>query len=122
MPGFSFCSPPEGHPGVREPDRRHAGLQHLRSRVGDEGQFALQHVDELVLVAVPVALRGQGTRRQAHQVHAEVVEAEGIAQRALLALAALALPGLGIGRPFSRLNTHRIEGGKLGGLGHAVSS
>jgi hypothetical protein len=41
----------------------------------DEHQFALQKIDELVFVAVPVPLAGPATRRQRHQIHAEISDA-----------------------------------------------
>src|SRR3546814_4821472 len=71
----------------------HAGLQKLLAGVGDEGELAFEHIDELVFMAVPVALRGGRAWRQAYQVHAEGIEAQRIAQRPLLPLAAGRSPG-----------------------------
>src|SRR3546814_3744981 len=73
-------------------------------------------------LAVPVALRGGRAWRQAYQVHAEGIEAQRIAQRPLLPLAAGRAPGLRIGRAFADLDSRRIERGNRGALGHAVSS
>src|SRR5580765_5286608 len=54
--------------------------QHHLTVVLDELQFALKHVDKFVLVAVPVALARPTTRRQGHEIDAEVPEPARIAQ------------------------------------------
>src|SRR3546814_19102024 len=87
----------------------HAGLQKLLAGVGDEGELAFEHIDELVFMAVPVALRGGRAWRQAYQFHVEGIEAQRIAQRPLLQLAAGRSPGLRIGRAFAELDIRRIE-------------
>ena len=47
-----------GDPGLEA--GRIAGLEHDFAAVLDQDQLAFQHVDELVLVLVPVALRRRG--------------------------------------------------------------
>src|SRR5882672_3267813 len=55
-------------------------VQQRLAAVFDEHHFALEHIDELVLVAVPVALAGPAARRQRHQVDAEIAKAARLAQ------------------------------------------
>ena len=75
-----------------------ARLQDFFAGVGHQHHFAFQHIDEFVLLEVPVALAGPGARRQPQQIDAELGQPGGIAQAAALAGPA----GLIIGR--------RIEG------------
>ena len=56
-------------PAGRE-SRRHAGGQQLLAAVRDEHDLALDDVDELVLPAVPVPLRGGEAGRQPHEIDA----------------------------------------------------
>ena len=65
--------------------------KHLLARVRDEHDLAVEHVDELVLDHVPVALRRLRTRLERREVDAELIEPDGISQP--LALAALQRPG-----------------------------
>src|SRR5262249_25700180 len=60
--------------------RAHAGLELGLARVGDERGLALEHVDELVLLAVAVEERGLDSGRQTREVDAEVLEPEEIAE------------------------------------------
>ena len=76
--------------GVARPGREagaHAGREDRRARVRMQRGMPGQNVDELVLPRVGVAQGRAGSGRQPRQVHAEVGEAEEIAQRALLAAA-----------------------------------
>lgn len=75
-----------------------AGPQHVLAGLADQRHLAFEHVDELVLGAVPVALRRPRARRQAQQVDAELGEAGGIAEPGPLARPA----GLVIGRRVER--------------------
>src|SRR3954471_16213491 len=49
--------------------------QPLFAFVGDHHDLAFEHVDELVLMGVPVALAGPGARRQSAEIHAVLLEA-----------------------------------------------
>ena len=49
-----------------------AGAQHRLAAVLDQRQLAFEHVDELVLVGVPMALARPIAGRQAHEVDAEI--------------------------------------------------
>ena len=62
--------------------RDHAGPHRLLAGVCQQDELAVDDEDELVLVAVPVALRRPAAGRQMHEVDAELGEPEGIAQRA----------------------------------------
>ena len=71
---------------IRVPGREargHARAQDLLAGTRHEGQLAFHHVDQLVLVAVPVALRGPATGRQLDQIDPELGQPGGIAERAL---------------------------------------
>jgi hypothetical protein len=57
-----------------------ARTQHGRAAVFDQRQFAFQHIDEFVLVRMPVALARPIAGRQAHEIDAEISEPAGIAQ------------------------------------------
>jgi hypothetical protein len=72
--------------------------QSLVAGVGHQSKLARQDIDELVLMAVPVALGGGRARRQTHEIHAEVGQADRIPQALLCAVGAGRLEGLGIAR------------------------
>src|SRR5262249_58624625 len=74
---------PVGYP--RGEASRHPWAEHLLSRVGDQRDLALEDVDELVLVRVPVAERRARAGLEPGQVDPEVGEAEQGADRALAA-------------------------------------
>ena len=57
---------------ARRKARAVASDQHFLAVVGHQHQFARQHVDELVLVRVPVPLARPGARGESNEVHAEV--------------------------------------------------
>jgi hypothetical protein len=57
-----------------------ARVQYSLAAFFDEYQLAFEQIYELVFVAVPVALTGPATRRQRHQIHAEIAKATRIAQ------------------------------------------
>src|ERR1700733_792099 len=57
-----------------------ACAQHRLATVFDERQLALKQIDELVLVAVPVALAGPAARRQRHQIGTEIAKPARLAQ------------------------------------------
>src|SRR5262249_14534823 len=59
--------------------------EHGLAAVLAQHHLALEHVDELVLVLVPVALRRGGARLEPREVHAELVEPDGIAEPLALA-------------------------------------
>jgi hypothetical protein len=54
--------------------------QHRLAAVFDERHFTLEHIDELVFVAVPVALAGPAAGRQGHQIHAEIAKPARLAE------------------------------------------
>jgi hypothetical protein len=60
--------------------RTFTGAQRRLSAFLDQDQFALQNMDEFVLMAVPVSLARPAARRQMHQIDAEVAQAAGIAE------------------------------------------
>src|SRR3546814_15773849 len=99
----------------------HAGLQKLLAGVGDEGELAFEHIDELVFMVVPVALRGGRAWRQAYQVHAEGLEAQRIAPRPPLPLAAGRSPGSRLGQAFSDSARRRTARGNRGPSGKPSS-
>jgi hypothetical protein len=57
-----------------------AWVQCSLAAIFDEHQLAFKQIDELVFVTVPVALTGPATRRQRHQIHAEIAKPTRIAQ------------------------------------------
>src|SRR6185437_1019407 len=63
----------------------HAGAQHLLACVAAQHHLALEHINELVLVRVPVAHGGLLARRQPRQVDADARQPERIAEAALVA-------------------------------------
>src|SRR5271170_614391 len=67
-----------------------AGAQDLLAGVGHEGQLALHYPNELILMAVPVALTGPTAGRDHGQIDAKELQALGAAH----SLASLAVAGL----------------------------
>src|SRR6516162_10922833 len=57
-----------------------ACLQHRFAAVFDERYSAFKHIDELVLVAVPVALAGPTAGWQGHQIDAEIAKPARLAE------------------------------------------
>jgi hypothetical protein len=55
-------------------------VQRRLAAVFDQRHFAFEHMDELVLIAVPVALAGPAAGRQGHQVDAEIAQPARLAQ------------------------------------------
>src|SRR6185503_15254359 len=51
-----------------------ARVQHSLAAVLYERQLAFEYVDELILVTVPVTLTRPATRRQSHQIDAEIAQ------------------------------------------------
>src|SRR5215217_1691707 len=70
---------------VRLPARAVARFQYRPALVLNQHALALQDVDELILLLVPVTNRRRGTRLELRQVHAELREAHSIAERGLVA-------------------------------------
>src|SRR6187401_647529 len=66
--------------GAFPKSRALARPQHRLAAVFDERDLPVENVDELVLVAVPVALARPAARRQGHEIHAEVAKAARVAQ------------------------------------------
>src|ERR1700734_2532175 len=54
--------------------------QHGLAAVFDERYFAFKQIDELIFVAVPMALAGPAAWRQRHQIDAEIAKAARLAQ------------------------------------------
>src|SRR5262245_19273789 len=73
-----------------------SGTQHGRTAVLDQRDLALEHVDELVLLLVPVAQRRGRAGPQPREVDPELREPRDVAERRLLAPLGDAAPGLGI--------------------------
>src|SRR5438477_6355695 len=69
-----------------------AGMQHLFALIGDEHDLAREHIDELVLAGMPVALTRPGTRRQPQQIDTELRQpGRGAEPRALAGAARLVI-------------------------------
>src|SRR5215813_14520342 len=66
--------------GALRKRRAIARTQHRLAVVFDERQDTFKHIDELVLVAVPVALAGPTAGRQGHQIDAEIAKPARFAQ------------------------------------------
>src|SRR5262249_14281187 len=66
--------------GAGLPAGRVASLQHGFAIVLEQHQLALEHVDELVLALMPMALGRLRAGRQARGIDAELVEAGGVAE------------------------------------------
>ena len=49
-----------------------AWMQQRFTAIFDERHFAFEHINELILVAVPVALAGPAAGRQGHHIDAEI--------------------------------------------------
>ena len=79
---------------IARPEQRFAAVL-------DQRQLALQHIDELVLMAVPVALARPAAGRQCHQVDAEIGEAAGIAEAPARAGGARGVEGCGVAGAFA---------------------
>ena len=62
------------------PCRSIAGLEHGLALVLTKHDFALQDIDELVFLLVPMALRGCRTRRERTDIDAKMREADGTAK------------------------------------------
>src|SRR4051794_41733695 len=75
----------------------HARRQPYLFRFSDQGRFAFHHVDEFVLLAVPVQQRRLPAGGETGQVHPKVLEAEEVAQRTFLPFRHAAEKGLRIG-------------------------
>lgn len=82
----------------RREARAHARREVDLARVGDERRRAFQNIDELVLLRVSMQQRGLASGQKPRQVHAEVLQAEDVAERPLLAVRHAAEEGLGIVR------------------------
>src|SRR5690242_1993675 len=70
---------------ARLPSGGIAGPKHGLAAVLHQHQLAFEHVDELVLVLVPVALRRRRAGLEPREVDAELVEPDGIAETLALA-------------------------------------
>ncbi len=81
--------------GLRERRALTGAQQHL-ALVVDEDELALEHIDELVLVRMPMALARPSAGRQAHEIDAEVDEAAGVAEPLPDAFGAGRGEGLGV--------------------------
>ena len=66
--------------GVFWKGRAIAGPQNHLAAIFDQRQFAFEHVDEFVLVRMPVALARPIARRQVHEIDPEIREPAGIAE------------------------------------------
>src|SRR5882757_7681166 len=95
----------------------HAGLQRLAALVGLEHDLARDDPDEFVLPGVRMARRGLRARYDAREVHAEIIQANTIAQPAVPAPAVVGAKLLRIGGGVALGEVDRIEGGETG-LGH----
>src|SRR5262245_55132067 len=89
----------------------HPRRKGLLPGVGDEHHLPLQDIDELVLVCVPVPLRGPCSRRESHEIHAELGELKCVPQRALLATGQLIAKRSWIDAAQARRQAHGIEPG-----------
>ena len=63
----------------------HAAGQALLAVIQLQHQLSTEYIDELILAAVRMPQRGLRTGRQPGQIHAEVAQPEGLAQRPLFA-------------------------------------
>jgi len=61
--------------------RAHAGAQRRLARIRHQNGLTLDDVDEFILAHMGVAQRRHAARRQARQVHSEIGQTEGIAER-----------------------------------------
>src|SRR5690606_9176831 len=102
------------HPGLEA--RAVAGAHGLFAGVGDQHQFTFQHVDELVLAGMPVALAGPDAGVEGDQVDAERGQARGIAQLQPAAAAARQVVRRRIARALSLRRGFEVD------LAHRVSS
>src|SRR5262249_35264459 len=66
--------------GAGLPAGRVARLQHSLAIVLNEHQLTLEHIDELVLALMPMALRRLLTSRNPREIDAELIEAGGVAE------------------------------------------
>ena len=76
----------------------HACSEYLLSGIGHQHEFALQHVNELILFRVPVPQSGCAAGLDRREIHAEHGQAEEIAQRPLDAVAHLQRPAVELQR------------------------
>jgi hypothetical protein len=76
----------------------HARRQRHLFGIRDECRFPFQHIDQLVLPAVPMQKRRLAARCEPGQVHPEVLEAKEVAERSFLSFSHAAEEGLWIGR------------------------
>src|SRR5271156_6045952 len=87
----------------------HAGTQHLFARAGAQHHFALEHINELILVRVPVPQRGFLAGRQRRVVDADAGESERIPEAALGTRQHARAVWLRVAAARDRLDTARIE-------------
>src|SRR5215469_12007492 len=83
--------------------------QHLLAGVGRQHNLSREHVDELVLLGVPVPLARPGARRQAHQVHSVLRQPRGIAKACALAQSAGLVERWRIKRAYYRFQRRDID-------------
>src|SRR5256885_1327228 len=93
-----------------------ARLQDLLARIGDQHDFAFQHIDELVFFQMPVALAGPDAGFEPQKVDAELGQPRDVAQLAALARAAR----LVIGRRIVSAHTDGLVAG-IDTFGHGSS-
>src|SRR5262245_21476475 len=90
---------------------RHARSEELVPGISDECNLPFQDVDELILMRVPVALRGPAAGGKGHEIDPELGDAESIVQRTFLAAPERLAELRGIDAAASRRHPHRIEPG-----------
>src|SRR2546427_884590 len=96
---------------ARRKSGRHAAPELLSPSIGDERDLALEHVDELILLGVPVPHRGLSARVKARDVDAEVFQPSRIAEASLVSARDAALVRLRVAgdRLFARSEEHTSE-------------
>src|SRR5437867_13344830 len=99
---------------ARRKSGRHAAPEPLSPGIGDERDLALEHVDELILLGVPVPHRGLSARVKARDVDAEVFQPSRLAEASLVSARDAALVRLRVAgdRLFGYLRG--LEGGRVG--------
>src|SRR6476659_3428367 len=91
--------------------RRHPCSEHCLPGVRNERHLSLQDINELVLVCVPMALRGPAPWSEGYEIDSELGELERITQRLLLAAGQLVAERAGIDAAQSGRHDRRIEPG-----------
>ena len=100
--------------------RAHAGLQQMFARVVNQGDLALENENKLVLILMPVAVRGPGAGSQGREVHPKLRQVKNIPQ-APASRGPTSGPPIPAGKHCRSVGV-TVFGSSVGGLRHTASA